>query len=142
MRIMALDPGEKLIGIAVSDELEITANPRGALRRDGNELEALVGLAAAEEVGEIVVGLPISMNGVEGSGAEKSRALVASLAERLTIPVRSWDERLSTRMVERTMLEGDLRRSRRRKIVDQMAAAVILESYLRYRELSGLGDAE
>jgi putative Holliday junction resolvase len=135
MRIMALDLGEKTVGVAVSDELEITANPRTVLRRDGTEIDRVLDLVREEGIGELIVGLPISMSGAPGPAAERVRAFVAELAPRVPIPVRTWDERLSTREAERAMIAADVRRARRRQVIDQMAAAVILEGYLRYRTL-------
>ena len=132
---MALDLGERTVGVAVSDELELTANPRVTLRRDGRELERIAGLAREEQAGELVVGVPISMSGAEGVQAERARAFASELAARVRIPVRTWDERLSTREAERALIAADVRRARRRKVIDQHAAAMILESYLRYRAL-------
>lgn len=137
MRIMALDFGERTIGVAVSDELELTANPRTVLRRGPTELDQLAALVRAEEVGEVVVGLPISMSGEEGVAAQNVRRFVEDLGARLTVPVRTWDERLTTREAERSLIAQDMRRAQRRKVIDQVAAALILEGYLRYRALQG-----
>ena len=135
MRIMALDLGEKTVGIAVSDELELTANPRGTLRRNGTELEQVLRRIEEEEVGEVVVGLPLLMSSAEGAQAQRAREFAAELAARAPVPVRTWDERLTTRQAERAMIAADLRRARRRKQIDQQAAALILDGYLRYRAL-------
>jgi putative Holliday junction resolvase len=132
---MALDLGERTVGVAVSDELELTANPRVTLRRDGTELRRVAELAREEEAGELVVGVPISMSGVEGVQAERARAFAAELACAVEIPVRTWDERLTTREAERALIAAGARRARRRQVIDQHAAALILESYLRYRAL-------
>jgi putative Holliday junction resolvase len=132
---MSLDLGEKTVGIAVSDELELTANPLTVLRRDGKEVDAILRLARAEDAGELIVGLPISMSGASGAQAGRARDFAAELATRSDIPVRTWDERLSTREAERALIAADVRRSRRRQVIDKMAAALILESYLRYRAL-------
>lgn len=137
MRIMALDLGEKTVGIAVSDELELTANPRGVLRRDGSELDRILRLTVEESVGELVVGLPVSMSGESGPQAEKAREFAEQLAARTPVPVRTWDERLSTREAERALIAADVRRARRRRVIDSVAAALILESYLRFRALRG-----
>jgi len=137
LRIMALDLGEKTVGVAVSDELELTANPRGVLRRDGSEMEQVLRLIDEESVGELVVGLPVSMSGESGPQAEKAREFAEQLAARTTVPVRTWDERLSTREAERALIAADVRRARRRRVIDSIAAALILESYLRFRALRG-----
>jgi putative Holliday junction resolvase len=132
---MALDLGEKTVGLAVSDELELTANPRGVLRRDGREMDEILRRVADEGVEELIVGLPISMSGQEGAQAERARAFADALAARSPAPVRTWDERLTTVQAERLMIAADVRRADRRRRIDQAAAALILESYLRYRAL-------
>lgn len=135
MRIMALDLGEKNVGIAVSDELELTANPRAALRRDGTTVDRILRLVEEEEIGEVVVGLPLLMSGEAGTQAQRAREFADALAARAAVPVRTWDERLTTREAERALIAADVRRARRRKQIDQQAAALILDGYLRYRAL-------
>lgn len=142
MRSMALDVGEKTVGIAVSDELGISASPRETLRRDGTELDRLQGLVRAEDVGEVVVGLPISLNGTLGPSAEKVLEFVGQLRERVTVPVVTWDERLTTAEAEKMLIAADTRRSKRRKVIDQIAATLILQNYLRSRELRSRRDDE
>ncbi len=135
MRIMALDVGEKTVGVAVSDELELTANPRAVLRRDGSEGARLARLVAEEDIGEVVVGLPVSMSGQHSEQTGRVTEFARALAEQLPVPVRTWDERLSTVQAERVLIAADVRRARRRQVIDQVAAALILENYLRYRAL-------
>ncbi|MGV3722693.1 MAG: Holliday junction resolvase RuvX [Actinomycetota bacterium] len=137
MRTMALDVGEKTVGIAVSDELGITASPRETLRRDGTELDRLRGLVLSEEIGEIVVGLPISLNGTLGPSADKVLEFVRQLREQVTVPVVTWDEHLTTAEAEKMLIAADTRRSKRRKVIDQIAATLILQNFLRRRELTG-----
>jgi len=134
---MALDVGEKTVGIAVSDELGITASPRETLRRDGTELQRLVQLVRMDEIGEIVVGLPISLNGTLGPSADKVLGFVGQLREQVTVPVVTWDERLTTAEAEKMLIAADTRRSKRRKVIDQIAATLILQNFLRRRELTG-----
>jgi putative Holliday junction resolvase len=133
---MALDVGEKTVGVAVSDELAILASPRETLRRDGRELGRLAEWVTREEVGEVVVGLPLSLDGSVGPSAERVLAFVEQLRAHLTIPVVTWDERLTTAEAEKMLIAADTRRSKRRQMVDQIAAALILEHYLRARSLS------
>ena len=83
----------------------------------------------------MVVGLPVSMSGEEGTQAERVRALAAALAAELAVPVTTWDERLTTREAERALIAADVRRGRRRRVIDQLAAALILDGYLRARAL-------
>jgi len=135
MKIMALDVGERTVGVAVSDELEMTANPRTTLPRDGQEFAAVARLAAAEGVGEIVVGHPLSLRGERGAAALRSEAFADQLRQVVGVPVRLWDERLTTAEAERRLIEAEMRRARRRRVVDRMAAAILLEHYLRARAL-------
>ncbi len=135
MRTIALDVGEKTVGIAVSDELGITASPRETLRRDGTELDRLAAMVAAENVGEVVVGLPISLNGTLGPSAQKVLEFVEQLRQRLTIPVVTCDERLTTAQAEKSLISANVKRAKRRQVIDQVAAALILESYLRRKSL-------
>ena len=133
---MALDVGEKTVGIALTDELGITASPRETLRRDGRELGLLVDIVAREGVGEVVVGLPISLNGTLGPSAQKVLQFVEQLKQRLTVPVETWDERLTTAEAEKMLIAADTRRSKRRQVIDQIAATLILQGYLRRKSLS------
>lgn len=135
MRTVALDVGQKTVGIASTDELGITASPRETLRRDGTEFERLVRLVEQEGVGEIVVGLPISLNGTLGPMAQEVLRFVELLRGRVTIPVVTWDERLTTAEAEKMLISADMRRSKRRQIIDQIAATIILQSYMRSQAL-------
>jgi putative Holliday junction resolvase len=134
---MALDVGEKTVGIAVSDELGITASPRETLRRDGGEMARLQRMVGQEEIGEMVVGLPISLNGTLGPSAERVLQFVAELRGLLTIPVVTWDERLTTAEAEKMLIAAETRRSKRRQVIDQIAATLILQNYLRRKSLMG-----
>jgi len=141
-KIMGLDPGEKTIGVAVSDDLMITAQPVETVRRTtmAGDLDALEALARRHRITEVVVGLPIHMNGTKGAMARKAEALSLRLGERLKIPVVLWDERLSTAGAERSLLEAGLSRRKRRAVVDRVAAALILQSYLDSRRRPGAPD--
>src|SRR5437764_6148961 len=132
---MALDVGDRTIGVATSDELEIAASPRTVLPRNGREMAALQAFVAEEGVEEIVVGMPVSLGGFLGPQAEKVSAFIEALRRRIAVPVRLWDERLSTVEAERVLLEADTSRARRKRVIDKVAATVILEGYLRYRAL-------
>jgi putative Holliday junction resolvase len=135
MRIAALDVGDARIGVAVSDELGITAQGVGVVQRVGGrrDLEALARILAPYAPERLVVGLPLNMNGTEGPQAARVRAFAEKAAAHLALPVEFWDERLTTVAAERILLEGDLRRKRRRELVDRVAAALILEGYLARR---------
>ena len=142
MRIIALDVGEKTVGIAASDELGITASPRETLRRDGSEINRLVEMVIREAAEELVVGLPISLNGTLGPSAQRVLEFVEQLRARLTIPVVTWDERLTTAEAEKMLIAADTRRAKRRQIIDQIAATLILQNYLRSRSLRTARDEE
>ncbi len=132
MRIAALDMGEARIGIAVSDELGLTAQGVGVVQRRGGkrDLEALAERLAPYHPERLVVGLPLNMNGTEGPQAAKVRAFATRVAEHLALPLEFWDERLTTVAAERALLEADLSRRRRRDLIDQVAATLILQGYL------------
>jgi putative Holliday junction resolvase len=132
MRIAALDVGDARIGVAVSDELGLTAQGVGVVERVGGrrDLEALARILAPYTPERVVVGLPLNMNGTEGPQAERVRAFAGKVAAHLGLPLEFWDERLTTVAAERILLEGDLSRRRRRQLVDRVAAALILEGYL------------
>jgi len=132
MRIAALDMGEARIGIAVSDELGLTAQGVGVVQRRGGkrDLEALAERLAPYQPERLVVGLPLNMNGTEGPQAAKVRAFATRVAEHLALPLEFWDERLTTVAAERALLEADLSRRRRRDLIDQVAATLILQGYL------------
>jgi putative pre-16S rRNA nuclease len=135
MRVAALDVGEARIGVAVSDELGITAQPVGVVRRVGGrrDLEALEQMLAPYAPGRLVVGLPLDMRGSEGPQAARVRAFAEKAAAHLGLPLDFWDERFTTVAAERTLLEADVSRRRRREVVDKLAASLILQGYLAQR---------
>ena len=132
MRTMGLDVGSKTVGVAVSDALGITAQGVTTVRRAGlkADLAALEALAREREVTRAVVGLPINMDGSEGPRAKASREFARALEQALGIPVELWDERLSTVAAERALLEADVSRAKRREVIDQVAATLILQGWL------------
>jgi putative Holliday junction resolvase len=132
MRIAALDVGDARIGVAVSDELGITAQGVGVVRRVGGrrDLEALGTILAPYAPERLVVGLPLNMDGTEGRQATRVRAFAARAAAHLGLPLELWDERLTTWAAEHALREADVSRRRRREVVDQVAAAIILQDYL------------
>jgi putative Holliday junction resolvase len=132
MRILGLDVGSKTIGMAVSDELELIANTLFTLQRKGMEqdLRRLAAVITEQEVGAIVVGLPKNMNGSLGPSAQMVLELVEELKRTVAQPVITWDERLSTVAAEKALLEADMSRKKRKKVIDQVAAVLILQGYL------------
>ena len=132
MRAMGLDLGTKTIVLAVTDELGITAQGletqlRAGLRKD---LEALHEKATDYAVGRFVIGLPLNMDGSEGPRAEATRKFGVALGEKTGLPVLYWDERLTTVAAQRALLEGDVSRRKRKEVVDQVAAVLILQGWL------------
>jgi putative Holliday junction resolvase len=132
MRLAALDVGDARIGIAVCDELELTIRGVGIVRRVGGQrdLEAVAAMVAPYEPTRLIVGLPLNMDGTVGPQAERVKAFADRLAAHLALPVELWDERLTTFEAQQTLRAAGVSRWRRRQLVDQEAAAIILESYL------------
>lgn len=132
MRILGLDVGDKTIGVAVSDEMAWTAQGlKTILRKDyKDEISKIKEIIEEYEVKEIVVGLPKNMNGSIGPQGKKVITFVEILKTALSLPVLLWDERLSTVRAEKTLLEADLSRKKRKGLRDKLAAQFILQGYL------------
>ena len=132
MRIMALDYGEKNIGVALSDPLGITARGLLTLKRQSikKDLQGIFDLVQQYDVGLVVMGLPLNMDGSRGPAVKKTEEFAGRLRGRLSVAVTLWDERLSTRAAERVLLEGNVSRKSRQNVIDKMAAVVILQGYL------------
>lgn len=129
-RIMGVDIGEKRIGIAASDLLGITAQGiETYTRKDDNDAKYIADKAKELGANTIVAGLPLNMNGSEGPAAEKARAFMNEVAS-FGLDVVFQDERLTTVSAERTLLEADMSRKKRRQVVDKLAAVYILRAYL------------
>jgi putative holliday junction resolvase len=132
VRVLGLDIGSKRVGIAISDELGFTAQGLDTLMWKNADalLSRIATLVDQYGVGEIVVGMPYNMNGSEGPQAVKIRGLMQLISDKIALPVREWDERLSTVAADRALLEADLSRAKRKKLVDKIAAVLILQGYL------------
>jgi len=132
VRILAIDHGTKRMGIAISDELQVIAQPVEFIPAEpfADFLTRLKGLLRDKEVELIVVGMPRNMNGSYGPAALKVQDFVAALKNAVTVPIRTWDERLTSAQANRFLLEGNVRREKRKEKVDQMAAAILLQSFL------------
>ncbi|RKH38580.1 Holliday junction resolvase RuvX [Corallococcus llansteffanensis] len=139
MRTFGLDYGTKTIGVAVSDGLGLTAQTVTTVRRTSlkADLAELSRLVKEHEVTRIVLGLPLNMNGSEGPRAEASRRFADVLGQSLGLPVELWDERLSTVAAQRTLLEADVSRAKRREVIDQLAAQFILQGWLDAHRVPG-----
>lgn len=132
MRRLGLDYGDRRIGVAMSDELGWTAQGLEVIRRTNAEadLARIADLVREHGVKEVVVGLPKNMDGSIGPRGEICMAFAERLRGKLDVPVVLWDERLSTVSAERTLIEADVSRKKRKQVVDKMAAAIILQHYL------------
>jgi putative Holliday junction resolvase len=132
MRILALDHGTKRIGLAISDETALIAQPLEFLAAEPLEdfLKRLEDIVDERQVGEILVGIPRNMNGTYGPAAARVREFVERLKGAFAIPVKTWDERLTTVQANRLLIETGMRREKRKTRVDQTAAAILLQSYL------------
>jgi putative Holliday junction resolvase len=132
MRILAIDYGTKRIGIAVSDELQMIAQPLEFIPAEpfAQFLSRLKQLLAEKEVERIVVGMPRNMNGSYGQAAQNVQEFVSVLRTALTVPVATWDERLTSVQANRLLIQADVSRGKRREKVDKTAAALLLQNYL------------
>ena len=131
-RILALDLGDRRIGVALSDPLGLTAHPLLTLTRRSwpADLDTLARLVREHQVGRIVVGLPLGMDGSRGTRVRLAEDFMARAARATGLPVEAWDERLTTVQAKRALLEGDASRARRKAVIDQVAAVILLQSYL------------
>ncbi len=132
MRMLGLDIGEKYIGVAVSDELGIAAGGVSTLQRQSikKDMQHIYDLVEEYNASKVIAGLPINMNGTKGPTAEMVEAFTRRLKGRLTVPIVLWDERLSTLTAEKVLIEGNVRRNKRKNVIDKLAAVVILQNYL------------
>ena len=131
-RILGVDFGERRTGVAISDDSRTIAFPRETLDcpRVEQAAAAVARIAASEPVAEIVVGYPLNMNGSLGARTTRTDEFMAELAKRTAIPLKKWDERLSTKIAEAVLIEAGTSRAKRRGVVDKLAAQVILQGYL------------
>ena len=131
-RLMGLDLGTKTIGVATSDRTRMIATPVETIARKKFSQDAarIIEIAARENIGLIVLGLPVNMDGTEGPRAQSTRAFARNFARLSPLPVVFWDERLSTAAVERMLIDADASRARRDAVIDKLAAAWILQAAL------------
>src|ERR1035437_8232372 len=132
MRILAIDHGSKRIGIAVSDELKMIAQPLEYILAEPADkfMARFQELIRDKEVELILVGMPRNMDGSYGPAAQKVQEFVAVLKGAVSVPIKLWDERLTSSQANRVLIQGNVRRDKRKEKVDAMAAAILLQSYL------------
>jgi len=134
-RVLALDYGKRRIGLALSDELGITAQGLETFKRTRirDDIEGLAGIAAQHGVSLILIGDPLHLSGRQGRQSENVREFAARLEKRTGLPVRFWDERLTTAEAERVLKASGVSSRKRARAVDRLAAVILLESYLEWR---------
>lgn len=139
MRIIGLDVGTKTIGVAVSDIMGWTAQGVTTVKRSGSDSDVTEIKKYIDEFGaeQVMIGLPLNMNGSAGPSVDMVRQFGEQLAAEITIPIVYRDERLSTMAAERYLLEGDVSRKKRKKVIDKMAAVFVLQGYLDYLANNG-----
>ncbi len=132
MRILALDHGSKRIGVAVSDETRTIAQPLEYIPAEpfADFIVRLKVLLTEKQIDLILIGMPRNMDGSYGPAAQKVETFVAVLKTAITVPIKLWDERLTSTMANRILIQGNVRRDKRKEKVDKMAAAILLQSYL------------
>ncbi|MFH1799082.1 MAG: Holliday junction resolvase RuvX [Candidatus Omnitrophota bacterium] len=129
---MGLDIGTKNIGVALSDGLSIIAQGKEVIKRtdDSAAIARIEEIVDEFRVKEIIVGLPVNMNGTMGPRAEDSSCFAEKLKKKTALSVKMWDERLSTKEVEAVLIKGSVSRKKRKRIIDKLAAQIILQGYL------------
>ena len=132
MRILALDHGTKRIGVAVSDETKTIAQPLEYIPAEpfADFLARLKQLLIVKELDLVLIGLPRNMDGSYGPAAQKVELFAGVLKAAITVPIKMWDERLTSTMANRVLIQGNVRRDKRKEKADKMAAAILLQSYL------------
>ncbi|HUJ79925.1 MAG TPA: Holliday junction resolvase RuvX [Nitrospiria bacterium] len=143
-RVLAIDPGEKRFGLAVSDEMGWTAQGLPTLDREGlrRDLDRLASIVNDLAVTRIVVGVPYDRHGGLGPAGDRVMTLIDQIAARCGLPVEPWDERLTTKQAERVLIEGGVSRAKRKLSRDRLAAVLILQSYLDARTAAPAGERD
>ena len=131
-KILGIDYGEKRLGFAVSDPDGIIAMPLRVVtvRGEGDALTQVVTVCEETHAEAVVIGLPFNMNGTEGPSAQKVRAFIERLKQRISIPIHTWDERMTSRIAEQVLIQADTRRAKRKMVIDKLSAQLILRDYL------------
>lgn len=136
MKIMSVDFGDARTGLAMCDKTELLASPIGVVheKRFEHAVEKVAAAAIENKAEAVIVGLPLNMNGSEGPRAELCRTFAAELSEKISVPVRMWDERQTTVSAAGYLNQTDTRGKKRKEVIDAVAAVIILDSYLQWRK--------
>jgi putative Holliday junction resolvase len=139
-RALGIDLGEARIGVAVSDELGMLAHPVETIvvKETPDPLGRVARIAIEKDVGHVIIGLPKNMDGTTGAAAEKARAFAEKLREKVSCPVRLWDERLTTVAAQRFLHDAGRNAKQSREVIDQVAAQIILQGWLDSQAALGL----
>ena len=131
-RVLGVDYGDRRVGLALSDPLGVAARPLMTLERGSRreDMDRMRGIIQEHGIVRIVVGLPLDMDGTAGRRVALTRSFIDRLRQATDVPVEAWDERLTTVQAERMLIAGDVSRARRRQVVDQVAAVILLQSWL------------
>ena len=131
-RLMGIDPGRKRVGIAISDENKIIATPYTTIIKNkySDFVKEIIKVVKENQIKGIVIGNPINMDGTLGPKSQSSRSFIANISKTIDIPILLWDERLSTVAAEKSLIEADISRKKRGKVIDKIAANLILQSFL------------
>lgn len=136
MKIMSVDFGDARTGLAMCDKTEFLASPIGVVheKRFEHAVEKVAAAAIENKAEAVIVGLPLNMNGSEGPRSELCRTFAAELSEKISVPVRMWDERQTTVSAAGYLNQTDTRGKKRKEVIDAVAAVIILDSYLQWRK--------
>ncbi|MEW6711492.1 MAG: Holliday junction resolvase RuvX [Candidatus Riflebacteria bacterium] len=138
MKILAIDVGKKRIGLATCDRLEIAATPFAVVKAGKNAIDEILKIVENEQVEAIVIGMPVSFDGKERESCQMARFFKNELASKTGIEIEFYDERLTSKIAENSLLEGGFSRDERKGKIDAVAASIILQGYLDNRRIRGI----
>lgn len=138
MKLIALDIGKKRIGVATCDRLEIAASPHSVVKAGRNAVTEIKKIIEKDGVEAVVIGLPVSFDGIEREMCQIARFFKNELEKLVDLPIEFYDERLTSKMAEASLIQTGMRREQRREVIDAVAASLILQSYLDFRRTNGI----
>ncbi len=138
MKILAIDVGKKRIGLATCDRLEIAATPFAVVKAGKNAIDEILKIVEKEQVEAIVIGMPVSFDGKERESCQMARFFKNELASKTSIEIEFYDERLTSKIAENSLLEGGFSREERKGKIDAVAASIILQGYIDNRRIRGI----